>query len=154
MSTPESNPGLRALLEPYLRRNRAGLAVLAAASLFGGFAEAAVLVVIARVAFAITQQDSSVTVSAGPVGPYDGSVPALIALAAVATLVRWRSTSSQHGKGRRSRAAFAGGAQRSLVPSCAWGLQSGERQCLQELLTVHVVYPQVHELARDSAGQR
>jgi ATP-binding cassette subfamily B protein len=144
MSTPESNPGLRALLEPYLRRNRAGLAVLACASLLGGFAEAAVLVVIARVAFAITQQDSSVTVSAGPVGPYDMSVPALIALAAVATLVRLalNVVTASEGATITSRVLARG---RSTITRAflhaSWGLQSAERQGhLQELLTVHAVY--------------
>jgi ABC-type multidrug transport system fused ATPase/permease subunit len=144
MSTPESNPGLRALLEPYLRRNRAGLAVLAFASLLGGFAEAAVLVVIARVAFAITQQDSSVTVSAGPVGPYEVSVPALIALAAVATLVRLalNVVTASEGATITSRVLARG---RSTITRAflhaSWDLQSAERQGhLQELLTVHAVY--------------
>jgi ATP-binding cassette subfamily B protein len=144
MSTPESNPGLRALLEPYLRRNRAGLAVLASASLLGGFAEAAVLVVIARVAFAITQQDSTVTVSAGPLGPYDVSVPTLIALAAVATLVRLvlNVVTAWEGATITSRVLARG---RSTITRAflhaSWGLQSAERQGhLQELLTVHAVY--------------
>jgi ABC-type multidrug transport system fused ATPase/permease subunit len=144
MITPESNPGLRALLEPYLRRNRAGLAVLASASFLGGFAEAAVLVVIARVAFAITQQDSSVSLSAGPVGPYDVSVPALIALAAVATLVRLalNVVTAWEGATITSRVLARG---RSTITRAflhaSWGLQSAERQGhLQELLTVHVVY--------------
>lgn len=144
MSTPESDPGLRVLLEPYLRRNRARLAVLASASLLGGFAEAAVLVVIARVAFAITQQDSSVTVSAGPVGPYDVSVPALIALAAVATLARlalnvvtaWEGATITSRVLARGRATLT----RAFLRA-SWGLQSTERQGhLQELLTVHAVY--------------
>jgi ATP-binding cassette, subfamily B, bacterial len=144
MSEPDTNPGLRALLEPYLRRNRAGLAVLGSASLLGGFAEAAVLVVIARVAFAITQQDSSVTVSAGPVGPYDVSVPALIALAAVATLVRLalNVVTAWDGATITSRVLARG---RSTITRAflhaSWGLQSAERQGhLQELLTVHAVY--------------
>jgi ABC-type multidrug transport system fused ATPase/permease subunit len=112
--------------------------------LLGGFAEAAVLVVIARVAFAITQQDSSVTVSAGPVGPYDVSVPALIALAAVATLVRLalNVVTAWDGATITSRVLARG---RSTITRAflhaSWGLQSAERQGhLQELLTVHAVY--------------
>jgi ABC-type multidrug transport system fused ATPase/permease subunit len=144
MSTPESDPGLRALLEPYLRGNRARLAVLSSASLLGGFAEAAVLVVIARVAFAITQQDSSVTVSAGPVGPYDVSVPTLIALAAVASLVRLalNVVTAWEGSTITSRVLAHG---RSTITRAflhaSWGFQSAERQGhLQELLTVHATY--------------
>jgi ATP-binding cassette subfamily B protein len=144
MSERDTTPGLRALLEPFVTRNRARLAVLASASLFGGFAEAAVLVVIARVAFAITQQDSSVTVSAGPVGPYDISVPVLIAIAAVATLVRlalqaltaWEASTVTASVLARARSTIA----RSFLHA-SWGLQSAERQGhLQELLTVHATY--------------
>jgi ABC-type multidrug transport system fused ATPase/permease subunit len=144
MSEPGTNPGLRALLEPFLRRNRARLAVLAGASLFGGFAEAAVLLVIARVGFAITQQESSVTVSAGPVGPYEASVPVLIALAGVATVVRlalygvtaWEASTIASKVLARARSRIT----RDFLHA-SWGLQSAERQGhLQELLTVHATY--------------
>jgi ATP-binding cassette, subfamily B, bacterial len=144
MSKPDTNPGLRALLAPFVRHNRGRLAGLASASLFGGFAEAAVLVVIARVAFAITQQHSSVSVSAGPVGPYEVSVPALIALAAVATLVRlvlqvitsWEGSTITSDVLARSRSTIT----RAFLHA-TWGLQSSERQGhLQEVLTVHATY--------------
>jgi ATP-binding cassette subfamily B protein len=144
MSKPDTTPGLRALLEPFLRRNRARLAVLASASLFGGFAEAAVLLVIARVGFAITQQESSVTVSAGPVGPYEASVPVLIALAGVATVVRlalyavtaWEASTITSKVLARARSMIT----RDFLHA-SWGLQSAERQGhLQELLTVHATY--------------
>jgi len=144
MSTPESTPGLRALLRPYLRRNRGRLAVLSSASLLGGFAEAAVLVVIARVAFAITQQHSSVTVSAGPVGPYDVSVPTLIALAAVATLVRLALNVVTAWEGATVTSSVLARVRSTITRAfmhASWGLQSSERQGhVQELLTVHAVY--------------
>jgi ATP-binding cassette, subfamily B, bacterial len=144
MSERDTTPGLRALLEPFVTRNRARLAVLASASLLGGFAEAAVLVVIARVAFAITQHDSSVSISAGPVGPYDISVPTLLAVAGGATLVRlalqamtaWEGSTITSSVVARARSTIA----RSFLHA-SWGLQSAERQGhLQELLTVHVTY--------------
>jgi ATP-binding cassette, subfamily B, bacterial len=144
MSEGDTTPGLRALLEPFVRRNRARLAVLASASLLGGFAEAAVLVVIARVAFAITQQDSSVSISAGPVGPYDISVPTLLVVAGGATLARlalqattaWQASAVTATVLARARSTIA----RSFLHA-SWGLQSAERQGhLQELLTVHATY--------------
>jgi ATP-binding cassette, subfamily B, bacterial len=132
---------LRALLSPILARHRVRLAMLAAASLLGGFTEAAVLVVIARVGFAITQQDTSVTVSAGPMGPYEISVPTLIAIAAGATAVRlalqgitaWQASTLASIALWRARATIT----RSFLRA-SWGLQSAERQGhLQELETVH-----------------
>ncbi|HMF82908.1 MAG TPA: ABC transporter ATP-binding protein [Acidimicrobiia bacterium] len=144
MSTPDSNTGLRTLLRPYLRRNRGRLAVLSSASLLGGFAEAAVLVVIARVAFAITQQHSSVTVSAGPVGPYDVSVPTLITLAAVATLVRLALNVVTAWEGATITSSVLARVRSTITRAfmhASWGLQSSERQGhVQELLTVHAVY--------------
>jgi ATP-binding cassette, subfamily B, bacterial len=144
MSERDTTPGLRALLEPFVTRNRARLAVLASTSMLGGFAEAAVLVVIARVAFAITQHDASVSISAGPVGPYDISVPTLIAIAGGATLVRlalqaitaWEASTISSSVLARARSTIA----RSFLHA-SWGLQSAERQGhLQELLTVHATY--------------
>jgi ATP-binding cassette, subfamily B, bacterial len=144
MNEGDTTPALRALLAPFVRRNRGRLAVLASASLLGGFAEAAVLVVIARVAFAITQQDSSVTVAAGPLGPYEISVPTLFVLAAVATVIRlalqgvtaWEGATVSSSVLARARSVLT----RAFVHA-SWGLQSAERQGhLQELLTVHAIY--------------
>ena len=141
---PDTLLGLRTLLEPFLAGNRARLAVLAAASVLGGFAEAAVLVVIARVAFAITQQDSSVTVSAGPIGPFEISVPTLIITAGVMTAARlalqavtaWQTATLTSRAFARARTTTT---QAFLESS--WGLQSTERQGhLQELLTTHATY--------------
>jgi ATP-binding cassette subfamily B protein len=143
-SRPDTPAGLRALIAPLLARHRLRLAVLSATSLLGGFAEAAVLVVIARVGFAITQQDSSVSVSAGPIGPYEISVPALIAVAGVMTVARlvlqtvtaWQGSTVASAVLARARAMTT----RSFLRA-SWGLQSAERQGhLQELETVHAVY--------------
>jgi ATP-binding cassette, subfamily B, bacterial len=143
-SRPETRVRLRTLLVPFIGGNRARLTVLASTSLIGGFTEAAVLVVIARVAFAITQQDSSVSVSAGPVGPYEISVPALILIACVMTGARlalqaitaWQASTLTSGALARARTTTS---QSFLEAS--WGLQSSERQGhLQELLTTHAIY--------------
>jgi ABC-type multidrug transport system fused ATPase/permease subunit len=143
-SKSDASTGLRALLAPFIVGNRARLAVLATASFLGGFAEAAVLVVIARVAFAITQHDSSVSIGAGTIGPYDISVPALIALAGVVTVIRlafqvvaaWQVSTVSSGVFARARASIT----RSFLHA-SWGLQSAERQGrLQELLTTYANY--------------
>jgi ABC-type multidrug transport system fused ATPase/permease subunit len=143
-SRPERRLRLRTLLAPFIGGNRARVTVLATASLLGGFTEAAVLVVIARVAFAITQQDSSVSVSAGPVGPYEISVPVLILTAGVMTVFRlalqgitaWQESTLTSDALARARATTG----RSFLEA-SWGLQSAERQGhLQELLTTHAIY--------------
>jgi ATP-binding cassette subfamily B protein len=144
MSEGDTTPRLRAVLAPFVRRDRGRLAVLASASLLGGFAEAAVLVVIARVAFAITQQDSSVTVTAGPLGPYEISVPTLFVLAAVATVIRLALQGVTAWEGATVSSSVLARARSVLTRAflhASWGLQSAERQGhLQELLTVHAIY--------------
>jgi ATP-binding cassette subfamily B protein len=143
-SAPDTFPGMRALLEPFIAGNRVRLVLLATGSLVGGFAEAAVLVLIARVAFAITQQDPSIEVTAGPLGPYEISVPTLIALAAVLTAVRlalqaftvWEASALTSGAVARARATTT----QSFL-SASWALQSSERQGhLQQLLTTHTTF--------------
>jgi ATP-binding cassette, subfamily B, bacterial len=143
-SEPDTSPGLRKLLEPFLARNRARLVLLATVSLLGGFAEAGVLVLIARIAFAITQQDSSVGVAPGPLGPYEISVPTLIALAAVMTVVR---LALQVVTARQTSALASGAVARARATTtrsfllASWALQSSERQGhLQQLLTAHTTY--------------
>jgi ATP-binding cassette, subfamily B, bacterial len=143
-SKPDTTPGLRALLGPLIARNRSRLAVLATGSFLGGLAEATVLVLIARIAFAITNDDSSVTVTAGPIGPYEISVPTLITLAAVVTIIRlalqvvtaWQTSTVAANTLAHARATTT----RSFLRA-SWGLQSAERQGhLQEMLTTHANY--------------
>jgi ATP-binding cassette subfamily B protein len=140
-SRPEAPARLRTLLAPLFAGQRVRLAAVASTSLLGGFAEAAVLVLIARVAFAITQQDSSVRVSAGPIGPFDISVPTLIVLAGFLTAVRlalqaitaWQAATLSSSALARARTKTT-----RLFLEASWGLQSTERQGrLQQLLTTH-----------------
>jgi ATP-binding cassette, subfamily B, bacterial len=135
---------LRTLVAPLFDGHRLRLAVVASTSLLGGFAEAAVLVVIARVAFAITQQDSSVSVSAGPIGPYEISVPTLIVIAGLLTaarLVLQVMTAWQAATLSSDALAWARKATTRAFLEASWGLQSTERQGhLQQLLTTHATY--------------
>jgi ATP-binding cassette, subfamily B, bacterial len=143
-SKPNTPPRLRALIEPLVAGNRPRLAALATSSMLGGFAEAAVLVVIARVAFAITQHDSSVTVSVGPIGPYDFSVPTLITIAAATTVVRLGLQGVTAWQAATVTSTTLAGTRATITQSflhASWGLQSAERQGhLQELLTTHATY--------------
>ena len=54
----------------------------------GGFAEAAVLVMIARLAFALASDSDEITASLGPLGSISISVAALIGVAAGLTVLR------------------------------------------------------------------
>jgi ATP-binding cassette subfamily B protein len=143
-SRPEAPARLRTLLAPLFAGHRVRLAVVASTSLFGGFAEAAVLVVIARVAFAITQQDSSVSVNAGPIGPYEISVPTLIVLAGLLTVARLAlQTITAWQAATLASSALAGARTTTtrLFLEASWGLQATERQGhLQQLLTTHATH--------------
>lgn len=143
-SRPEAPARLRTLLATLFAGQRVRLAVVASTSVLGGFAEAAILVVIARVAFAITQQDGSVSVNAGPIGPYEISVPTLIVLAGFLTAARlalqaitaWQAATLSSSALARVRTTTT-----RLFLEASWGLQSTERQGhLQELLTTYAVH--------------
>ena len=67
---------------------RRALGMIAATSTLGGFAEAAVLVLIARLAFALASGSSHVRFSAGPLGELRVSMTALISIAAGLVLFR------------------------------------------------------------------
>ena len=67
---------------------RRALVAIAALAAIGGFAEAAVLVVIARLAFALANHDDYVKLDLGPLGTYWPSVSLLIGVAAGLILLR------------------------------------------------------------------
>src|SRR4029078_2852773 len=70
--------GLGAQLARLTRGHRARLAGIVVLSFLSGLAEALVLLVIARVAFALTRSGSDVPLSLGPLSAIDVSVPTLI----------------------------------------------------------------------------
>lgn len=112
------------------------MAGIGLASLAGGFAEAAVLVLIARMAFALTS-DADVPVSVGPIDLGEVAVPHLVVVAAMLTLARfglqvWTSYASS----RLTSQVLARLRRESLalyLASC-WEFQAKERLGrLQEL---------------------
>ena len=73
MPPPIRRPGgsqtisLRRVVGPYVRPYRRTLALLSLVSLLGGLAEAAVLVLIARIALTLSSHSSQVHITAGPI---------------------------------------------------------------------------------------
>jgi ABC-type multidrug transport system fused ATPase/permease subunit len=84
----DSGAGLGRQLALLSRGHRARLGAIVVTSFFAGLAEALILLVIARVAFALTGNGSDVRLSLGPLTDAHVSVWALIVTAAVLVLVR------------------------------------------------------------------
>src|SRR4051794_34987016 len=90
-SVPPRGEGLRAVIGlalGFAGGVRRALVLIALLAAIGGFAEAAVLVVIARLAFALANHDVDVKLALGPLGTHWISVPTLIAVAAGLILAR------------------------------------------------------------------
>jgi ABC-type multidrug transport system fused ATPase/permease subunit len=83
-----SEMSLREQLSELSRGHRVRLAVIIVISFFAGLAEALILLVIARVAFALTREGSDVTISLGPLSDAKVSMWSLIVTAAVLVAVR------------------------------------------------------------------
>jgi len=118
---------------------RRALVLIAVLAAVGGFAEAATLVVIARLAFALANHDVDVKLSLGPLGTHWIGVPTLIAVAAGLILARMAlqlvggrvasTTSVRVMRTIRMRLSRA-------YLGASWEVQSAERQGrLQEMLS-------------------
>src|SRR2546423_1816084 len=79
---------VRHVVAPVVAGQRGRLTRMSIAAVLGGFAEAATLVLIARIAFALTSADKPVRVSLGPLGSFSVAVGALIGIAAALVVVR------------------------------------------------------------------
>ena len=126
------------LVGHFARGNRRALGVISVCATLGGFAEAAVLVVIARLAFALASDFSEVTVSLGPLG--EASLPmstlitiafALVAVRVALQIVQARLSATTAAQVyRKTRVRMA----RAYLAS-AWSVQAGERTGrLQEMV--------------------
>ena len=140
-----SDEGLRATLRLagyFVEGNRRSLAVVIAAAILSGFAEAIVLVVIARLAFALANQHDDVTLSLGPVGNVSIAMELLLLIAVglvllkIALQVAGATVSSRLGA--RVTRKFRTRLTRSYL-SASWALQSDERSGrLQEMVGAYV----------------
>lgn len=142
-SGPTGRPtNLRTLLAPLIRGSRRRLAVLGLITAAGGLAEAAVLVIVARAAFALGSGESNVSGSLGPLGPFELSIGTLLGVAGCVTLVRlgaqvvtaWQVAVIASGTVAQLRKTTI-----RLFLEASWGLQSRERDGhLQEISTTYV----------------
>ena len=110
-------------------------------SIIGGLAEAALLVLIARIALALASDDSSVTFNLGPVHDWTVSVTVLLSVAAALVLVRMAFQALQTVLAARATFATVAGVRKSLIRrflAADWALQSQQREGrLQELATTY-----------------
>ena len=132
---------LRRAVGPYVAAHRRTLVLLALVSLLGGLAEAAVLVLIARIALMLSSHSSRIYVNAGPlhlqfsVSTLIGVAAGLVALQLLLDLVETKlSIEVQVRVLHDTRTTLV----RHYLHA-NWSLQSGEREGrLQELLTTYV----------------
>jgi ABC-type multidrug transport system fused ATPase/permease subunit len=139
--------GLRETLRvsgSFARGRRRSLVAIAVASTIGGFAEAAVLVVVARLAFALASDDSEVRVSLGPLGRATLSFGALVAIAVGVTLFRMALQTYQTQLSATTSAQVNTDIRVRLTRSflaASWNLQSAQRTGrLQEMVGSYAAY--------------
>ena len=118
------------------------IVVLGIASVLSGFAEAAVLVIVARIALVISDSSESATIDIGPVRGLDLSIPDLLIVATVVVGIRllllgvtaWlpaRMSSEVQATMRRS-------ALRAYLQA-SWPTQAAQREGhLQDVMTTHM----------------
>jgi ATP-binding cassette subfamily B protein len=120
---------------------RRRLILMSITAVLGGFAEAAILVLIARIAFALASTHSGVKVDAGPLGSITFTVPALLGIAAALVAVRMVLQVFQTVLAGRATLSIVNRVRRELVDlylGAAWPLQASQREGrLQELLTTY-----------------
>ncbi len=136
---------LRRVLGPFLEGQRRRLVLLSATAALGGFAEAAVLVLISRIAFALAakgDQRSEIAVDLGPVHTVL-SLPFLLGLAATLIVLRLALNIGQARLSARTSTSVLARTRKQLVAlylGASWSLQAEERDGrLQELLTTYAV---------------
>jgi ABC-type multidrug transport system fused ATPase/permease subunit len=114
---------------------------MSVAAIAGGFAEAGILVLIARIAFALTAPDKDVSFTVGPLGTVHVPVSALIVTTGALVIVRMALQAVSTVLEARIPATVVQNTRSSLVHmylAASWSLQSSEREGrLQELLTTY-----------------
>jgi ATP-binding cassette subfamily B protein len=110
-------------------------------SIVGGLTEAVMLVLIARIAFALASDSSNVHINVGPIDNWVISVPVLIAIAAGLVVVRMGFQALQAVLAARATYATVAQVRKSLVRrflAANWPLQAQQREGrLQELATTY-----------------
>ncbi|MFN8024844.1 MAG: ABC transporter ATP-binding protein [Acidimicrobiia bacterium] len=136
-----SSTPLRQVMAPLVRPQRGRLIRLSIAAILAGFAEAAVLVLIARIAFALTSTSKDIKVSLGPLGHLSVSVGTLIFVALGLVAVRGALQVISSVLAARTTLATVERTRRNLLHrylAAGWPLQASQRQGrLQELVTTY-----------------
>jgi ABC-type multidrug transport system fused ATPase/permease subunit len=133
---------VRHLVWPYTAGQRRRLALMSLAAISGGFAEAALLLLIARIAFALSSHGADVTFTVGPLGSITMSIPGLVAVAAALVLLKMFFQSAQSRLAARATTSVTRSTRRRLIRlylGASWPTQAAQREGrLQELLTTYV----------------
>jgi ATP-binding cassette, subfamily B, bacterial len=137
-----TDSSLRSVIGPFLTAQRHRLVLLSVTSIIGGFAEAVVLVLIARLALALVDTSSRVKVGVGPIEARF-SLWFLIAVAGALVLVRFALNVWQARLSATTTSSVLANTRAKLVRlylRARWSLQSSEREGrLQELLTTYAI---------------
>jgi len=128
-----------ALISSFLGGRRWRLALIATLAALGGFVEALILVLIARLAFGLASGADSVAVKVGPLGRHEFSFWTLVVVAALLILVRSGLQLVTTHLANRIWAAVLSETRLALLRGflgASWAMQSGERTGrLQELVS-------------------
>jgi ABC-type multidrug transport system fused ATPase/permease subunit len=138
---PARQVPLRTLVLPLLKPQRVRLIAMSISSILGGLAEAAMLVLFARIAFALASGDDQVTVNLGPVHDWHFSVSELLWIAGILVAVRVVLSALQMVLSARASTDTVVRTRKRLIRrylGASWALQSQQREGrLQELVTTY-----------------
>jgi ABC-type multidrug transport system fused ATPase/permease subunit len=135
--------------------HRRALVAVAFCALLGGFAEATVLVLLARLAFALASGKSTVSMTVGPLGDHSIEFGVLIGVALVLVVIRVLFQVAQVALTTRTYAGIWLRLRRRLLNAyfgSSWALQSEERGGrLQEFATTYASNASVAVLSLSTA---
>jgi ATP-binding cassette, subfamily B, bacterial len=136
---PKATRSIPSLVMPLVKGQRRRLATIAVASVIGGFVEAAMLVVLARTAFALAANDDTVKVSNSIIGTHSFSIGELLGFAVVLVLIRMVLNWVTVVMSTKSSLAVQIKLRRTLTACylrASWALQSSQREGhLQQLIS-------------------
>ena len=129
------------LVRPLAKMQRRRLILMSISSILGGIAEAAMLVLIARIAFALASGSDHITINFGPIHDWKLSVSVLLALSAGLVAVRMALQALQTVLAARATFSTVSSVRTSLIRrylAANWALQAQQREGrLQELATTY-----------------
>ena len=134
-------PTLRRVAIPLIKPETRRIIPMSIAAIVGGFTEAVVLFLIARLALALTSNADTISIELGPAGTVHTSVLSLVVIAGVLAILRMILQLGQNTLASSSEASVVNRIREDMVQcylSADWPLQASEREGkLQNLLTTH-----------------